>query len=39
LETLAQAQRYAFIETRALAPDLRLRARNTDHWEALLRTI
>lgn len=39
LETLAQAQRYAFIETRALAPDLRLRARNTDHWEALLRAI
>jgi len=39
LQSLAQAQRYEFIETRALAPDLRLRARNMESWQALLRSI
>ncbi|MGP1615783.1 MAG: RibD family protein, partial [Pollutimonas bauzanensis] len=39
LEDLAQAQRFEFIDTQSVAPDLRLRARHIERWKALLQTV
>lgn len=36
LQSLAEAQRFEFIDTAVLAPDLRLRARHAGHWNELL---
>lgn len=36
LHDLSQAWRFEFVETRPVAPDLRLRARHAAHWGALL---
>lgn len=36
LHDLSQAWRFEFIETRSVAPDVRLRAREASHWGALL---
>jgi len=36
LQSLAQAQRYAFLPSHALGDDLRLRLRREDRWQALL---
>ncbi|WP_255399159.1 bifunctional diaminohydroxyphosphoribosylaminopyrimidine deaminase/5-amino-6-(5-phosphoribosylamino)uracil reductase RibD [Pollutimonas nitritireducens] len=35
MENLADAQRFEFIDTQNVAPDLRLRARHIDRWKAL----
>lgn len=39
LGSLAQAQRFEFIDTQSVAPDLRLRARHVERWKALLQTV
>jgi diaminohydroxyphosphoribosylaminopyrimidine deaminase/5-amino-6-(5-phosphoribosylamino)uracil reductase len=39
LEQLAMAQRFEFIETRAVTPDLRIRARHAERWRALLQAV
>lgn len=39
LQTLAEAQRFEFMETTALAPDLRLRARHVGHWKSLMESV
>ncbi len=39
LQTLAEAQRFEFMETAALAPDLRLRARHVGHWKSLMESV
>ncbi|MCC2597024.1 bifunctional diaminohydroxyphosphoribosylaminopyrimidine deaminase/5-amino-6-(5-phosphoribosylamino)uracil reductase RibD [Pusillimonas sp. MFBS29] len=39
LQKLAQAQRFEFVETTRLAPDVRLRARQPDHWNTLLQAL
>lgn len=39
LVTLAQAQRFGFINTQSLGADLRLRARQPQHWEDLLAAV
>lgn len=36
LKRLADAQPFEFIDTASVAPDVRLRARHTGHWKALL---
>ncbi|MFT0544743.1 bifunctional diaminohydroxyphosphoribosylaminopyrimidine deaminase/5-amino-6-(5-phosphoribosylamino)uracil reductase RibD [Allopusillimonas ginsengisoli] len=36
LHDLSQARRFEFIESRPVAPDIRLRAREASHWDALL---
>lgn len=36
LQDLSQAWRFEFVDTRSVAPDLRLRARHVSHWNALL---
>jgi diaminohydroxyphosphoribosylaminopyrimidine deaminase/5-amino-6-(5-phosphoribosylamino)uracil reductase len=37
LANLSKAQAFEFIDTRSVAPDIRLRARHVDHWRTLLR--
>ncbi|QAA95585.1 riboflavin biosynthesis protein RibD [Pollutimonas thiosulfatoxidans] len=39
LQSLAEAQRFEFMETTALAPDLRLRARHVGHWKSLMESV
>ncbi|AEC22083.1 putative riboflavin-specific deaminase [Pusillimonas sp. T7-7] len=39
LQQLAQAQRFEFIHTACVAPDVRLRARHIDHWKTLLQAL
>lgn len=39
IEILSQAQRFQFIDTQNVAPDLRLRARHIDRWNALLQSV
>ena len=39
LQQLAQAQRFEFIDTLSLSPDVRLRARQAEHWHALLQAL
>jgi diaminohydroxyphosphoribosylaminopyrimidine deaminase/5-amino-6-(5-phosphoribosylamino)uracil reductase len=39
LQSLAQAQRFEFIDTTLVAPDVRLRARHTENWKLLLRAL
>jgi diaminohydroxyphosphoribosylaminopyrimidine deaminase/5-amino-6-(5-phosphoribosylamino)uracil reductase len=36
LDALAQARRFEFFDSCSLAPDVRLRARLPDRWQALL---
>lgn len=38
-ESLNQAQRFEFIDTQSVAPDLRLRARHIERWKALLQAV
>ncbi|MGB6102945.1 MAG: bifunctional diaminohydroxyphosphoribosylaminopyrimidine deaminase/5-amino-6-(5-phosphoribosylamino)uracil reductase RibD [Pusillimonas sp.] len=39
LRRLADAQRFEFIDTLGLAPDIRLRARHADSWKVLLQAL
>lgn len=39
LQSLAQAQRFQFMDTASIAPDLRIRARHADRWSALLESV
>lgn len=39
LQQLAQAQRFEFLDTVSLAPDIRLRARHMNHWKTLLQAV
>ncbi|NYT58177.1 bifunctional diaminohydroxyphosphoribosylaminopyrimidine deaminase/5-amino-6-(5-phosphoribosylamino)uracil reductase RibD [Alcaligenaceae bacterium] len=39
LQQLTQAQRFEFMETVSLAPDMRIRARHIDHWKTLLQAL
>lgn len=39
LQSLAQAQRFEFIDTTLVAPDVRLRARHMENWKLLLRAL
>ncbi|NGM85682.1 bifunctional diaminohydroxyphosphoribosylaminopyrimidine deaminase/5-amino-6-(5-phosphoribosylamino)uracil reductase RibD [Parapusillimonas sp. SGNA-6] len=39
LQSLAQAQRFQFMETASIAPDLRIRARHAERWKALLASV
>ncbi|MGB3288182.1 MAG: bifunctional diaminohydroxyphosphoribosylaminopyrimidine deaminase/5-amino-6-(5-phosphoribosylamino)uracil reductase RibD [Burkholderiaceae bacterium] len=39
LQSLAQAQRFEFLDTKNVSPDLRIRARHADRWNDLLRTL
>lgn len=39
LTSLAQAQRFEFIDTQSVSPDIRLRARHTERWNTLLQAV
>lgn len=39
LQSLAQAQRFEFLDTKNVSPDLRIRARHMDRWNALLHVL
>ena len=39
MENLSEAQRFQFIDTQSIAPDLRIRARHIDRWNALLESV
>ncbi|NYT84048.1 bifunctional diaminohydroxyphosphoribosylaminopyrimidine deaminase/5-amino-6-(5-phosphoribosylamino)uracil reductase RibD [Pollutimonas harenae] len=39
LQQLTQAQRFEFIHTACVAPDVRLSARHIDHWKTLLQAL
>lgn len=39
LASLAQAQRFEFMETQCVSPDIRLRARHIGRWHALLQAV
>ena len=39
MTNLSEAQRFQFIDTQSVAPDLRLRARHIDSWNALLQAV
>lgn len=39
LQSLAQAQRFEFLDTKNVAPDMRIRARHIDRWNALLHVL
>ncbi|PLC50524.1 riboflavin biosynthesis protein RibD [Pollutimonas subterranea] len=39
MENLSDAQRFQFTDTQSVAPDLRLRARHIDRWNALLQAV
>ncbi|NYT63418.1 bifunctional diaminohydroxyphosphoribosylaminopyrimidine deaminase/5-amino-6-(5-phosphoribosylamino)uracil reductase RibD [Alcaligenaceae bacterium] len=39
LASLAQAQRFEFIDTQSVSPDIRLRARHLERWNTLLQAV
>ncbi len=39
MENLSEAQRFQFTDTQSIAPDLRIRARHIDRWNALLESV